>query len=390
MSTALHRHALSLALGLCIACSAGAQDAATAEQVRTLKELEAARDALNRATQHYAELSIRYQAERSELRKPVIGVILTTNDNGVMVAGVTPGSAAAEAGLKSGDILTRIDDWPVAAKGSIEGADLARRLLADVEVSRPIEIEFTRAGTARSVTVTPKPVERFLVVPGGMQFEGNVEVRTNMDGNAHRVTAENIHGGVVDVLWSAGPLQAPPREPPATDPRATIPAAAAAIAMTIGSEVVRFIESCRAKDCQRSPMLDALRWNGLNLVSLTPALGRYFGTDVGVLVLRSNRDELPGSLLLRSDENDLFKTLQPGDVILRIAGTAVTQPREVMELLAAAQGNGGATIEYLHHQKLVTAKTIPSGAVRFEVDTTSRDNRTRASSITVFEPVGAR
>lgn len=44
------------------------------------------------------------------LRKPVVGVLLAPDDKpGVRIAGVTPDSAAATAGLKTGDRITRID-----------------------------------------------------------------------------------------------------------------------------------------------------------------------------------------------------------------------------------------------------------------------------------------
>ena len=37
-------------------------------------------------------------------------------------------------------------------------------------------------------------------------------------------------------------------------------------------------------------LAEAFRWNGLNLASVDAKLGRYFGTDRGVLVLSSGPD----------------------------------------------------------------------------------------------------
>ena len=59
------------------------------------------------------------------------------------------------------------------------------------------------------------------------------------------------------------------------------------------------------KDCHFPAMVQAFRWQGLNLSSIDTSLGRYFGTDKGVLVVSSDDD---------------LKGLQSGDVIQRVAG----------------------------------------------------------------------
>src|SRR3546814_7104594 len=70
--------------------------------------------------------------------------------------------------------------------------------------------------------------------------------------------------------------------------------------------------ACKGKDCDMPTLMSAFRWNGLNLATVDKQLGRYFGTDHGVLVL-SNGD-LAG--------------LQAGDVIQRIEGKAVARSEE--------------------------------------------------------------
>src|SRR3546814_6262145 len=60
--------------------------------------------------------------------------------------------------------------------------------------------------------------------------------------------------------------------------------------------------ACKGKDCGTPALMSAFRWNGLNLATVDKQLGRYFGTDHGVLVLSNG--ELAG--------------LQAGDVIQRI------------------------------------------------------------------------
>src|SRR5690348_6530949 len=78
-------------------------------------------------------------------------------------------------------------------------------------------------------------------------------------------------------------------------------------------------------------------WWGLNLTPLNPDLGRYFGTDKGVLVLS------------RSDEQ--FPELQPGDVITGIGGKPVAQPEDVQRALRGAAGEQQVRMAVRRHGK---------------------------------------
>src|SRR5690606_4222447 len=81
------------------------------------------------------------------------------------------------------------------------------------------------------------------------------------------------------------------------------------LAPKLRGEVLQLSRSldCTDGKCSAPLLAEALRWDGLNLLALEPQLGRYFGTDRGVLVLQQGN--LPG--------------LQPGDVIQEIEGKAV-------------------------------------------------------------------
>src|SRR3546814_6502125 len=92
--------------------------------------------------------------------------------------------------------------------------------------------------------------------------------------------------------------------------------------------------ACKGKDCGTPALMSAFRWNGLNLATVDKQLGRYFGTDHGVLVLSNG--ELAG--------------LQAGDVIQRIDGKAVASPREAMAAMGAKPGGAKVTVDYLRDQ----------------------------------------
>jgi hypothetical protein len=110
---------------------------------------------------------------------------------------------------------------------------------------------------------------------------------------------------------------------------------------------VMFVRDCKGKTPCAQPMLlmDAFRWNGLNLASLDSNLGKYFGTDKGVLVLSAG-SQLPG--------------LQAGDVIRSIDGKPVSTPREAMDALRSHQAGDKASLALLRDHRDTSAQvTVP-------------------------------
>jgi PDZ domain len=86
-------------------------------------------------------------------------------------------------------------------------------------------------------------------------------------------------------------------------------------------------------------MLNATRWQGLNMTELNPQLGRYFGTSSGVLVLNPHQG---------------FAQLQPGDVITKIDGKAVSSSRDVMINLHGKKEGEKINLEILRDRKAQT------------------------------------
>jgi S1-C subfamily serine protease len=87
----------------------------------------------------------------------------------------------------------------------------------------------------------------------------------------------------------------------------------------------------------------------MELVTLTPKLGRYFGTDKGVLVVRGPR-------------NAEFK-LEEGDVIVDIDGRAPQSGAHALRILRSYQPGEKVTLNILRDRKPVKlAVTMPKGA----------------------------
>ena len=326
MKHTIRNTALATALGLALAAPAGAQDAPTPSQ---RKELDAARAQLDQAAQRYAELTRKYggdrpiRIEQRTMRKPVLGVVLAPDDAaGVRIAGITPDSAAAGAGLRSGDRIVRIDGKPLAAATGEARVSQARELLAALDDKTPVNVGYERDGKPATVSVTPRLAPWVMVMdreneaPGGAPGTRTFVLRSG----------DRAIPGVRDIELEKS-----------------------MVAPDVRFEIMRVGKDCDGKPCDLPVLAEAFRWNGLNLAALDGQLGRYFGASEGVLVLSTGKD-LDG--------------LQAGDVIQRIGGKPVRSPREAMDLLRAQPAESKVAVDYLRDRapgmaQLAVPKALP-------------------------------
>ena len=310
-------HATLLAAALAAAL-VGVAQADTPAPPADERELELAREELERAARRVAELSGKTQLEMTRVmehrleRRPVLGVVLSADGTrGVRLAAVTPGSAAADAGLRTGDRVVSINGQAVAGADADQRVASARDALSGLSVDRAVQVGYERDGKTARVSVTPRLSAPLAMFHGeGKEFEFEFD-----QAQVHRA----------------------------------VEAAHAAVAPQIRQEIIRLSEPCEGDDCRAPMVWEAFRWSGLNLASVDPQLGRYFGTDRGVLVLSSG-PELQG--------------LQPGDVIRRVDGTAVTTPREAMAALRGKAAGSQVEIDYLRDRREASARITVPEAVR--------------------------
>lgn len=183
----------------------------------------------------------------------------------------------------------RTGDVIVAVNGTdVRGSDPARRvveLLRDAKPGDKIDLRVLRDGKTRDFTVTARP------------------------------DMVQVFGG--------GPIQLPAMpEPP-------VPPIKALSGWGGASMIVR------------GPIAD------MELAKLTPGLGRYFGTDTGVLVVRAPPDGALG--------------LQDGDVILSIGGRKPIDSSHVVRILASYDPGEKITLEVMRlHRKISVAATMPA------------------------------
>lgn len=199
-------------------------------------QMREAEERLAEAAARVAELStsrLPHFAQRMQRSMhPVLGITIGGDDaggpvEGVVISGVTPGSSAAEAGLRSGDIITAINDESFSADDPGQANQKLLDFMTAVEEGDTLDVEYLRNGRTASVEVKPRA----------------------MPSHAFGFRLPDFRGFAV------------PEAPGAPD--------------------ARFFSFYAGSGS----------WGDMELVSLTEDLGRYFGTKDGLLIVRAPGDE---------------------------------------------------------------------------------------------------
>ncbi len=251
-----------------IASEFEARDAEFAQQMLEAEER------LAEAAQQVAELSRERLGALGEAKgyayefkdKPRLGINIGSDDNkgpveGVGIIGVSPGSAADDAGMRVGDIITAVNGESLTAESSNEANMRLLDFIKGVEEGDQLDIEYLRDGKIGTVQVEPRVVEQDAFV---WHSRGPNFTMPNFEISPHVIEKFRFSFGG----WRGG-------------------------------------------------------WGDMEVVELTEGLGRYFGTDSGLLVISA-------------PESNAFK-LQEGDVIQSIDGREPTSVNHCMRILGSYQ-----------------------------------------------------
>lgn len=272
------------------------------EAQRELREAERQmRDAASKIAR-YASDRVRREIERKVVvfgDHPRIGVILRSEADpkidviGAEVQGLTPGGPAEEAGVKVGDVVVKINgkilttpfiDVKVDDDESAPAARL-REAVAELRDGDKVELVVKRGGELKTLTLTARRMPGPLVsvwTGKGGNFDFDLDLDLDLDG-------KGPGGGRMFVFRD---------------------------------------------------------WLELELASLNPELGEYFGTSEGVLVIRPGR-------------NDSLK-LRAGDVILKVGDRVATSPSRVLRALRSFDPGEAVTLEVLRKRERLTLRaTVP-------------------------------
>jgi C-terminal processing protease CtpA/Prc len=260
-----------------------------ADEAKVRADLEKARERLDEAMREVAELSTQLAQderrefvfiENGEARRAMLGVQVdpASGKEGARLLSVSPGGAAAEAGLVKGDVIVSLDGK------TVPGGPGATRAVVDhmrtVKPEQKVKVKVIRAGKNKDFVVAARPAARNF----------NITL-PNMD--------------------HVGPMVA-----------GAMPRIREFRAFWPGS------------------------FGGMELASITPKLGAYFGVNEGVLVVQAPKDAA-------------FK-LEDGDVIQSIDGRKPEDGAHALRILRSYKTGEKLNLTVLRQRKPVTlAVTMP-------------------------------
>lgn len=155
---------------LALAPSAGSA-ADNADRTKLEKELAEARAELDKAAREVAEISRQlYGGESGDVmsfvhggpRGSMLGVNIgggMPRDEGVEVAGVSPGGPAEQAGIRTGDVLVAVDGQALKRSGDRNASQQLVEFMRGVEPGRAVKVDYLRDGKKGTATVTTAPAE---------------------------------------------------------------------------------------------------------------------------------------------------------------------------------------------------------------------------------------
>lgn len=295
--------------------TAAAQARADAQGYATAAEEAGAREELDRLRKEMRELgrkmgdiSLRLGEGGSrkfawrylgDSDRAMLGIVMRPTEKGVQIAAVTPGGPADKAGVRNEDLLLAIDGNKI----DRDAMPTARQVLQDLKVDQPVKLTLSRDGKRLDIVVTAARREalNWPKVMAGADLDFDVDIDIDPE-KIRRDVERSLQGAQVHVdrhLRNAGNLQQ-----------------------------------------LRNLRISAMPWWGMNLASLNPELGAYFGTSEGVLVLSTDADNMP--------------ELKGGDILQKVAGSKVDSPAEVMRRLRDTPAGSDVEFSVLRQKKALT------------------------------------
>jgi S1-C subfamily serine protease len=254
-----------------------------AERLREAEErMEVAAREIAELTQERLPQVIELRSRMEFSNTPRIGITIDSEDDegavaGVTISGVTPDSAADDAGLHAGDVITAVNGESMSAASSREANALLLDFMQGVEEGDVLQVEYLRNGKPGSVEVAPRVIEMhaFSWMPDGRNLH-----LERIPGVPNVIREFNIESGFP---W-------------------------------IGSA-----------------------WGSMELVELNAGLGKYFGTETGLLVVSA--PDLDGL------------QLQDGDVIQSIDGREPKDVRHAMRILSSYEAGESLQLGIMRDKK---------------------------------------
>jgi len=272
--------------------------------------------------------------------RPVLGIILGgSTDVGIKVLGVSPDGPAERAGVEAGDVVVALGGRVLAAvddSGNVRSG--LNAALTDMTAGEPVIVSVERGSETLDLSVVPE-VREPLTWESVIRF-GSTPTAPSPDGTTIRI--ERLEGPEIDTEALAEQIE---------NMRVEIEARVEAGTLAPLPEARRFeFRVDDLSDMGDFALHDTNIWfamplaSGLQLATINPALGEYFKTDRGVLILKAKKD------------NDLL--LQAGDVVLNMHGAEVNSPADFMRALREFKAGDELRIDIKRKRKSKTLKPV--------------------------------
>lgn len=330
-------------------------------------EIAAMREELNRTHQHLRESSravARVNRDLARARmatesntfvissgdRPVLGVILgNSTDVGIKVLGVSPDGPAERAGVEAGDVIVALGGRVLSAVdedgNTRKGLNIA---LKDIKAEEQVIVSVERGSETLDLTVVPE-VREPLSWQSVVRFPSAPTASAVIDGTVmiERIVVPEINTEALTEQIEQMRVEIEERRV-FIESRGDAPELERHYKFQFGD----------MSDMGDFALHDTNAWfgmplaAGLRLAEVDPALGEYFKTDRGVLVLKAKED------------NPLL--LQSGDVVLNLHGTDVNSPAEFMRALRDLEPGDELVIDIKRNRKSKTLKPVfEEGQARF-------------------------
>lgn len=291
--------------------------------------------------------------------RAVIGVVLgNQTEGGVEIIGVSPDGPAERGGMEIGDVMTSIGNVDLGALPQRSGRREIYRFMEEVEEGEEISVGILREGDEQQLTLVaerrePTAWQSVIRIPEVIEIPGVPGADS---------------GFVTEIVI------------PEIDEEALV-AELAELEKKVEIIEHEFINSDHYKslmnqdwefefhefsDLSQQVFNEANVWFGLphalglELVTLNPQLGAYFGADSGVLVVQAEED------------NDL--QLQSGDVILAINSETIESPSDLMRAIREAESGDSVDVTIRRDQKDVMLDVvIPDNRFGLRIETHRAD-----------------
>ena len=259
-----------------------------AERLREAEErMEQAARQISEITKERLPHLVEFERSIEISSKPRLGITIEGSGvsgpvDGVLVGGVTPESAADDAGLRAGDVITAVNGESMSGDNSKLATKSLLDFMRGVEEGDELKVEYLRGGNTGTVELSPRVMEMraFSWVPDGDSL--------------HIESIPGVPGFINEFTFDRG------------------------FAFAGGA------------------------WGRMELVELNEGLGKYFGTDTGLLVVSVPTED--------------GIELQDGDVIQTIDGRVPNDVRHAMRILSSYQSGEELKIGIMRDKKKRTLK----------------------------------